>query len=80
MSKRHNSNDKRPRPHGIAPREHFTRKNGSWKPKHAFENEAEADNFIEHRRYFRENGYKAYICPLCGQWHIGHSEEQTHAV
>lgn len=71
MTKRHNSNDKRPRPHAIAPREHYTKKGGSWKPKMVFENEASARNYIENRAFFRENGYVAYECSVCHGIHIG---------
>lgn len=63
--------DKRPRPHALAPREHYVKKNGSWKPKQVFENMASADNYIESKAFFRENGYVGYICRYCGKIHIG---------
>lgn len=69
--KRHNSNDKRPRPHALAPREHYVKKNGSWKPKMAFSTEASADNYIQYRSFFRDNGYVSYECSVCHMWHIG---------
>ena len=71
MSKRHNPNDKRPLPHALRPREHYTKKNGVWKAKQVFENMASADNYIESRTFFRENGYVGYICSYCGKIHIG---------
>ena len=71
MSKRHSANDKRPVPHALAPREHYVKKYGSWKPKMAFENEASADNYINARSFFLRNGYVSYICRICNKWHIG---------
>lgn len=70
MARTHNSNDKRPRPHALAPREHYVRKNGSWKPKMAFETEASANNWIEHHPYFKNNNAVCYPCSVCGKWHI----------
>lgn len=63
--------DKRPRPHALAPREHYSKKNGSWKPKMAFENEASCHNYIEQHSYFKKNGYVGYLCSVCNKWHIG---------
>lgn len=71
MSRQHSANDKRPRPHALAPREHYVKKNGSWKPKMCFENFASADNYIQHRAFFRNNGYVAYECSVCHCIHIG---------
>ena len=71
MSKRHNPNDRRPVPHALAPREHYTKKNGSWKPKKAFPDEMGAMNFIRTHMYFYDRGYTAYQCSVCNQWHIG---------
>ena len=39
-------NDKRPRSNGVAPREHYVRKGGSWKVKMSFEDEASANNWV----------------------------------
>lgn len=75
--KKHNSNDKRPQPHALAPREHYTKKNGSWKPKIVFPNMASADNYIQHRAFFRGNGYVAYVCSVCNQIHIGKLTDKT---
>lgn len=68
--KKHNSNDKRPRPHALAPREHYVKKNGSFKPKMAFENEASALNWIESHKYFKMNNAICYPCSVCGKFHI----------
>lgn len=68
---RRSYNDKRPRPHALAPREHYVKKNGSWKPKMEFPNIASADNYIQHRAFFRDNGYIAYECSVCHKIHIG---------
>lgn len=50
------------------PREHWTRKNGQWKPKVRFNSIQEALDYIKHHRM---EGYTAYICPYCGAIHIG---------
>lgn len=67
--------DKEPRQRGSIPREHFTRKNGSWKPKHPFDNEASAANYIAMHDYFMRNGYVPYVCGFCGCWHIGRRDQ-----
>lgn len=69
--------DKRPRERRLIPREHYCHRDGErgWKPKQAFENEASADNYIESRRYFRDNNYCSYQCTWCGKWHIGRLNE-----
>jgi hypothetical protein len=63
--------DKRPRARALRLREHFTKKNGTWKPKMVFENIANANNYIQSRAFFRENVYVSYICGYCGGIHIG---------
>lgn len=52
----------------IIKREHYTRKNGEWKPKQKFETEQEALSFIKKHKMYK---YTAYICKVCGKWHIG---------
>lgn len=69
--KGHRFFDKRPRERRLAPREHYVRKGGSWKPKMSFENEASAHNWLDSHVYFRENDYCAYECSVCHLWHIG---------
>ena len=49
-------------------REHYTRKNGLWKPKKKFESQEDAENWI---KKYKMIGYSAYTCPVCGTWHIG---------
>lgn len=63
--------DKRPRKHALVPREHFFKKNGSWKPKMSFENEASANNWIRLHHWFLDRGYTSYRCSFCGKIHIG---------
>lgn len=55
------------KPRGVK-RYHYTRKNGSWKPKKPFETKAEALSFIKKYKMF---AYVAYLCPECNKWHIG---------
>lgn len=52
----------------IIKREHYTRKNGSWKPKKKFESEEDANAWIKKYRMYR---YSSYICKQCECWHIG---------
>jgi hypothetical protein len=52
----------------IVRREHYTRKNGNWKPKKKFESKEDAENWI---KQYKMSGYSAYICKVCGAWHIG---------
>ncbi len=69
MSKRHNSNDKRPRPHAIAPREHYVKKNGSWKAKMSFPSRASANNWINIHSTPRLT-WVCYECTICHHWHL----------
>ena len=49
-------------------REHYTRKNGFWKPKKQFETKEDAESWI---KKYKMTGYSAYICKVCGKWHVG---------
>ena len=49
-------------------REHYTRKDGEWKPKQKFESEQEALTFINKHKMYK---YTAYVCKVCNKWHIG---------
>lgn len=49
-------------------REHYARKNGEWKPKQKFDTEQDALSFIKKHKMYK---YTAYICKVCGKWHIG---------
>ena len=49
-------------------REHYTRKNGEWKPKKKFNTHEEADNWIKTYKMYK---YTSYVCKVCGSWHIG---------
>ena len=43
-----------------------------WKPKQKFETEQEALSFIKKHKMYK---YTAYICKVCGKWHIGIKKE-----
>ena len=49
-------------------REHYSRKNGEWKPKKKFETEDEANKWIKDYKMYK---YSSYICKVCGTWHVG---------
>ena len=49
-------------------REHYTRKNGEWKPKQKFDSQEEAEAFIKKHKMY---GYVPYVCSVCGSIHIG---------
>ena len=52
----------------VIKREHYTRKNGEWKPKKKFETQEDADAWIKKYKMYK---YTSYICKVCGSWHIG---------
>jgi rubrerythrin len=52
----------------VIKREHYSKKDGEWKPKQKFETESEALSFIKKHKMYK---YTAYICKVCGKWHIG---------
>lgn len=69
--KHHNSNDKRPQPHGIAPREHYVYKArwGCYKPKKPFDDEMTARNWAKF--HYRDPwNIVVYRCSVCGKFHI----------
>lgn len=69
MSKVHSSKDKRPQPHGLAPREHYVRKGGSWKAKMSFPTRASADNWVAiHSSPILT--WRVYECPVCHYFHL----------
>ena len=49
-------------------REHYSRKNGNWKPKKPFETEEDAVSWIKKYKMY---GYRPYLCKICARWHIG---------
>jgi len=49
-------------------REHYTRKNGEWKPKKCFASQEEAEAWI---KKYKMTKYTSYVCGVCGCWHIG---------
>ena len=52
----------------IIKREHYTKKDGFWKPKMPFKTKEDALNWIKKYKMY---GYSAYTCKVCGKWHIG---------
>ena len=52
----------------IIKREHYTKKDGDWKPKKKFDTEESAQEWIKQYKMYR---YSPYICKVCGKWHIG---------
>lgn len=57
----------------IIKREHYSRKNGEWKPKKKFNNQEESDAWIKQYKMYK---YSSYICKVCGFWHIGIKNNQ----
>lgn len=55
-------------------REHWTRKKGQWKPKKDFLSKEEGEEWINK---YKMNGYVCYMCPECGNWHIGFYKEEV---
>lgn len=37
---------------------------------------ASADNYIESKAFFRDNGYMSYVCSYCGKIHIGRLKDK----
>ena len=52
----------------IIKREHYTRKNGLWKPKKKFDTSEDAEAWIKKYKLY---GYSSYLCKVCNKWHIG---------
>ena len=69
MMKKRNYHDMRPRPNGVASREHYVRKGGSWKAKMSFPTRASADNWINIHSTPRLT-WVCYECSVCHQWHL----------
>lgn len=69
MSKHREYNDKRPRPHSLAPREHYVRKGGSWKPKMSFPTRASANNWVA-LHSSRVLTWRVYECSQCHKFHL----------
>lgn len=62
-------NDKRPSPNGVAPREHYVRKGGSWKAKMSFPSRASADNWVAiHSSPVLT--WRVYECSVCHKFHL----------
>ena len=52
----------------IIKREHYTKKDGDWKPKKKFDKEEDATKWIKQYKMYR---YSPYIYKVCNKWHIG---------
>ena len=50
------------------PRSHFTKKRNKWKPKVPYDCFEDAQVFLTKNNL---KNYRAYLCPICGKWHIG---------
>lgn len=61
--------DKRPVPHTLRPREHYTKKNGVWKAKMSFETEASANNWVAIHSSLKLT-WRVYECPVCHKYHL----------
>lgn len=69
--------DKRMRPKGNPPREHYAKKQGHWKPKQQFATEHKAKHWLCRHWWLRREGYIIYQCSVCGCWHVGKDMEQA---
>ena len=56
----------------IIKREHYSRKNGEWKPKKKFDTEDDALVWIKKYKMYN---YTPYVCKVCNKWHIGMKKE-----
>jgi hypothetical protein len=74
----HNSNDKRPRTGGVAPREHYIyhRSSDTYKSKKKFENEASAWNWVN-SRYRHPEEVTVYQCSICHKFHISTKQKDN---
>lgn len=57
----------------IIKREHYTKKDGDWKPKKKFDNVSDADDWIKKYKMY---GYNSYRCKVCGKYHIGMKKDK----
>lgn len=53
-------------------REHYTKKDGDWKPKQKFDTKEDAISYIKKHKMY---GYTSYLCKVCSKWHIGMKKE-----
>ena len=62
-------NDRMPRRGGVAPREHYVKKGGSWKAKMSFDDEASANNWVA---LHSSPGltWMVYECSVCHKFHL----------
>ena len=69
MGKLRKYNDKRPMPNGVAPREHYVKKGGSWKAKMSFPSRASANNWVA---IHSSPGltWRVYECSVCHKFHL----------
>lgn len=53
---------------------HWTKiKTHKWKQKLTYETEKEAIAVLDSHPGLKLQGMKAYFCPICNKWHLGHS-------
>ena len=69
MGKLRKFNDKRPRSNGVAPREHYVLKGGSWKAKMSFPSRASADNWVAIHSSPALT-WRVYECSVCHKFHL----------
>lgn len=50
---------------------HWTTKSGVRQVKASYNNQKEAEDYL---REAKLKGYKAYPCPICNKWHVGHKK------
>lgn len=55
----------------ISPNAHWTQKNGMMVPKLQFRTLNEVLEYLDENDIDKDV-YHPYVCPECGQWHIGH--------
>lgn len=50
---------------------HWTRKGNSWKEKVAYNEEEEAEEYLQQNPKLKAIGYRVYQCVICCKWHVG---------
>ncbi len=69
--------DRRMQPKGKPPREHYSKKQGRWKPKQPFSTEHKAKHWLCRHWWLKHDGYTIYRCSICGCWHVGKDISQA---
>lgn len=63
--------DKRPFSTLLPDARHWTRKGNSWKEKVAYNDEEDAEEYLQQNPKLKAIGYRAYQCVICCKWHVG---------